>query len=85
MSADKRGIAEIACQIQHYLATHPNAADSVEGVLRWWLMRQHYEESATKVQQALDHLVEEGVIEKEMLSDGKAVYASRIHSLMSKH
>ncbi len=57
----------------------------MEGVLCWWLRRQCYEESANKVQQALDYLVEEVVIEKEFLSDGKALYASRIHSLTSKH
>lgn len=85
MSSDKRGIAEIACQIQRYLAAHPNAADSVEGVLLWWLKRQHYEESANEVLRALEYLVEEGVIKKEFLSDGKAVYASRTHSSMSKH
>jgi len=85
MSADKHSIADIGRQIQGYLATHPNAADSVEGVLRWWMGRQCYEESANRVQQALDYLVEEGVIEKEFLSDGKAIYISRIHSLMSKH
>jgi hypothetical protein len=69
------GIAEIARAIERYLATHPNAADSVEGIRRWWLMRQRYEESAQQVQQALEQLLGQGVITKRVLTDGQVLYA----------
>ena len=68
------GVAEIARAIERYLAKHPNAADSLEGIRQWWLMRQRYEESAQQVQQALDQLLRAGAINKRVLSDGRVLY-----------
>lgn len=54
----------LAQEIRDYLSSHPNAADSLEGVTKWWLRRQRYEQALDKVRQALDHLVREGLVEK---------------------
>lgn len=72
--ADKE-IARLAQDIQRYLLAHPHAADSVEGVLGWWLPRQRYEESAAKVQQALEFLAQRGAVTKRVLA-GKVVYGN---------
>lgn len=66
----------IAQEIKNYLMAHPNAADSREGIVKWWLTRQRYEEALGQVQIALDQLVAEGVISKRRAADGKVVYAS---------
>ena len=70
-------IAEIARAIERYLAKHPNAADSAEGIRRWWLMRLRYEESAQQVQQALEQLLRQGVVTKRVLTDGQVLYTGQ--------
>lgn len=62
VNTHEREIADIAREIERYLDAHPNAADSVEGILRWWLTRQRYEQSAEHVKRALEHLVSAGVV-----------------------
>lgn len=69
-------IAEIAGQIERYLATHPDAVDSLEGILHWWLLRQRYTESAAKVQQALERLVASGAITRRVLPEGRVLFAA---------
>lgn len=72
---DERAIAEVAEAIKRYLNAHPNAADSVEGIARWWLARQRFEEAAEIVQQALEHLVVEGEVVKAVTGEGKVLYS----------
>ena len=76
---DKAGarVNEIAGEISHYLAKHPSAADSVEGIRRWWLLRQRYEDSAQLVRQALEQLLREGVVSRRVLTDGSVLYTSQ--------
>ena len=77
MSDNDPAIHEIADEIRRYLSAHPNAADSREGVLRWWLTRQRIEESADTVQRALDHLVGQNLIHVQHLADGTVVFRCR--------
>lgn len=74
-------VADIAQAIERYLAKHPHAADSLEGIRRWWLMRQRYEESAQQVQEALEQLLREGIVTKRVLSDGQVLYTGQPPSL----
>jgi len=69
-------VAEIAGEISRYLAKRPNAADSVEGIRRWWLLRQRYEDSAQLVQEALERLLQEGVVSQRVSADGSVLYTS---------
>ncbi len=70
-------IAEIAREIERYLDAHPNAADSVEGILRWWLTRQRYEQSAEHVARALEHLVSAGVVRLYRTPGDRWVYCRK--------
>ena len=54
----------LAMEIRDYLDAHPNAADSLEGVAKWWLRRQRYEQALEKVRNALDYLVQQGLVTK---------------------
>ena len=57
-----------------YLASHPQAADSLAGVARWWVG----EDAAISVEQvrvALDRLVQSGALRRERLADGTEWYA----------
>lgn len=69
-------VLEVAQEISHYLESHPEAADTLEGVVNWWLARQRYEYSYRMVKQALEHLVEEGKVARQVTVGGGIVYAS---------
>jgi hypothetical protein len=51
-------VAAVAEEIRRYLASHPDAADSAEGVLDWWLMGRRDEQSAHVVGEAMQWLLE---------------------------
>lgn len=74
MSTDDDKLDQLAQEIARYLAQHPAAADSVEGVRRWWLLRQRLDEAAEQVQRALDRLEATGQVKRQILPDGTAIY-----------
>jgi Fe2+ or Zn2+ uptake regulation protein len=78
-------IAQLRDEILKYLGAHPQAADTVEGIANWWLPRQRYEEDIQKVQQALDGLVERGLVAKTTLADGTILYEHLKQSSGPKH
>lgn len=57
-----------------YLAGHPQAADSVAGVARWWV-GDDGRLGLPLVQQALDRLVIAGELRRQRLADGSVLYA----------
>ena len=69
-------VLTIAEEISHYLEGHPDAADTLEGVVNWWLARQRFEYAFRTVEKALNHLVAEGKLEKHVTVDGRTVYSS---------
>lgn len=68
-------ISKIAAEIVHYLTAHDNAADTLEGVTRWWIARQRIEESQQQVQKALEFLCEQGMVKSLSLPDGELLYS----------
>lgn len=48
--------------IERYLARHPEASDNTEGVVRWWLARQCYEEAQALAEEALAEAVRRGLL-----------------------
>lgn len=77
MAENVSEIEEIAHKIRRYLSDHPNAADSLEGIVHWWLARQQVELSAEKVKMALDYLVCNDLIARTTMVGGKVVYANK--------
>ena len=55
---------EVAQSILAYLAEHPQAMDSVEGIAQWWIMRQQVRVNVMKLTQVLRQLVESGLVEE---------------------
>ena len=74
MEFQEHDIESISEEIQHYLINHPRAADTLEGITRWWLTRQRYEEGKENVQQALYLLVSRKRLTITMNSDGTFIY-----------
>ena len=67
----------VAEQIERYLEQHPDAADCLEGIVKWWIPKQQYIESNKKVHKALNYLIEKGIICRKTLSDGSDIYAKK--------
>ena len=67
-------VKETAGAIGRYLSSRPQATETVEGVAKWWLVRQRYEDSLELVQLALDLLVESGELERVPVAGGKFLY-----------
>ena len=65
----------IAAAILAHLAAHPFAADSADGVARWWLGASFANVPSGQVQQALDLLVERGALRRLKLMDGTFLYS----------
>jgi hypothetical protein len=76
MATDEEKLDLIAREIARYLAEHPAAADSADGIRRWWLLRQRFDEAAEQVQRALDRLESTGQIRKQVLPDGTVIYGA---------
>jgi hypothetical protein len=60
--------------IERYVAQHPAAADSAEGIAQWWLPAMGIDASMDEVTQALEILVDRGVLERAPLPGGQAIY-----------
>ncbi len=68
-----RNVKKTATEIKRYLEARPNAAETVDGVAKWWLARQRYDDSRALVQAALEYLVAQGELKKRK-SGGKEIY-----------
>ncbi|WLQ17090.1 hypothetical protein O5O45_14310 [Hahella aquimaris] len=69
-------ILKVCRKIVEYLKSHPSAADSLQGVMRWWLAEEADAYSWDSVQRALEGLARQGVIGRRTLSDGGVIYYS---------
>jgi hypothetical protein len=58
-SAEER---EIARDILRYLEKHPEAKDTLEGIVQWWLSRERVERRLTKVERAVSFLLFQDLI-----------------------
>jgi hypothetical protein len=72
---DENAMLNLADEVERYLAVHPTAADTAQGILRWWLPRGHADASADQLKRALDLLVGRGAIVERRMADGRSIYA----------
>ena len=66
---------DLAYAILEYLVSHPHAADSADGVTRWWLGSQSAAATLPRVESALRQLVEHRALREERLADGTTLYS----------
>jgi len=73
-------VAKLQAAILRYLADHPDAADTVRGIARYWIDDKRTPSlgapSLVAVQRALDALVTQGRIASATLAGGARVYES---------
>jgi len=61
-------------QILAYLAEHPLAQDTLEGITEWWLLDSEIVHQTREVTSALEELVAEGLILETHAKDSRAHY-----------
>ncbi len=49
-------------EILFYLIEHPNAKDTMKGILKWWMPNGHLERGGKEIQPALNYLVSQGLL-----------------------
>ncbi len=69
--------SKIAREILSYLSAHPDAQDTLEGIVQWWLRERKSDQHTTLVKEVLGDLVTQGLIEKIRM-EGQTPYY-RIH------
>jgi len=76
MNTSQNGSMEaVAAAIVDYVRAHPMAADSADGVHRWWMGAQHARPGLDVVESALELLVERRVLRRLPLGDGTVLYS----------
>lgn len=55
---------EMADAVLGYLAEHPEASDTLEGIAEWWLMRQRVRVEVDTLKRVLRYLTNSGQLEE---------------------
>lgn len=66
-------------EVLDYLHNNPNSGDTLEGIARWWMMRQRLSESVDAIQTALEQLKREGAVFERKTTGGRTVYFASEH------
>jgi hypothetical protein len=75
MSSDEELTAELAAEIADYLMLNPQAADGVEGIMRWWLREPRRGVTHERVRAALALLEARGLVRRRVLQDGHEIFS----------
>lgn len=70
-------IVQLSVEIASYLSSRAGAADTLDGLVSWWLFRQRLEHVEVKVRTAVEYLVKQQLIEKRALADGSVLYIAK--------
>ena len=63
--------SHICNEILSYLVEHPDARDSIDGIIEWWLLEQKIKHQVNVVKEALEDLVDKGLLVEQQ---GKNVH-----------
>lgn len=67
-------VSEIARAILDHLRQNPEAQDTLEGIVQWWLPAQNVKSRTANIKDALDELVTAGLIAKCSGKDAQVSY-----------
>jgi Fe2+ or Zn2+ uptake regulation protein len=70
-----------APEILDYLARHPDAQDTIDGILHWWVLDACVKKWAPTIAETVAQLVEQGFLEQKRSADGKIFYHVSPHYL----
>jgi len=70
-----------APEILAYLARQPDAQDTIEGILHWWVLDAYIQKWAPKIAKTVAQLVQKGFLEQKRAADGNVFYRLSPHYL----
>src|SRR5437773_290293 len=73
MSQPDQRTRSVADEVARYLERCPDASDTEEGVMQWWIPRIRIDEELAVVRDALTLLVAEGTVERRILPGGSVL------------
>ena len=74
LKRQKSDVEEVAASIFNYLQDNPSAGDTLEGITKWWLLRQRLGESLAMVQEAIEQLKAKGLVVEQKRMDTNTLY-----------
>jgi hypothetical protein len=74
LTATGRNHTDVLLDILGYFAEHPDAQDTIEGIIEWWLMERHIIREAARVESALRELVSSGMVIRHQGRDRRERY-----------
>jgi hypothetical protein len=77
MASNEDEMQEIAAEIERHLMAEPMAADSVEGIRRWWIATTIGERTYDVVRCALEELERRGVVERRPVQGVAVIWGAR--------
>lgn len=75
MTTEEAEIGRLRDAILAYLRRNPDAADTLDGIVSWWLPVASGRVEASRVERALERLIADGHVAKSVLVDGTVLYA----------
>jgi len=63
-----------APEILDYLARHPDAQDTIDGILHWWVLDSCIRQWSTTIAETVVQLVEQGFLQEKPSTDGHVFY-----------
>ena len=74
-------VEQIGHRILKYLAENPNAGDTLEGIVEWWLLDRLTMSNINKVKEALALLVEAHLVLERKGKESRTYYKINSHKL----
>ena len=74
---DSKGItgrSQIAYEILSYLVENPDAQDTLEGIIEWWLLEQQIKQETAKVKEVVEELIVRGLLLEDKDSNSRTRY-----------
>ena len=67
--------SQISHEILAYLVEHPEARDTLEGILEWWLLERKIKRQKDQVKEALTELVSKGFVLEQKKANSQTQYS----------
>ena len=74
-------VQEIGYRILNYVVENPNAQDTLEGIVEWWLLDRLTVNNVNKVKEALAHLVAAHLVLERKGKESRTYYKINSHKL----
>jgi hypothetical protein len=74
MQVDQKEQREVCYYILAYLSDNPDAGDTFDGIVEWWLLDQRIKFETRNVSEAVSRLVSEGLIVQQEEAGSRVIY-----------